>query len=318
MISRTVDQGESERYIKQLFALAKKSAPSVIFFDELDSIGCARGSAGDDVQHRRLLAELLIQFNFVSAEHKLIVLAATNRIEDVDEALLRRFHARICVGPPAHASRIALLKSFMATVKHDLSIKQFDAIADATEGWSGADIEALCREAALAPVRTLLSASPSWRKVVKYNSAQAIAPINSETDSVEVMSRTKKLVPTKADVEVKQKRPATEVTPPRESNMMPTEDLDTATCKRPRLVAMQLDKDLVEEHQGAPNEEDDFGEGEHAMAFALEEMLREDDSSSFWEVPSVTYKDFLAAYATMLSVDVPPQELQDLVAVHNN
>lgn len=297
-----IAQGESERYVKQLFALAKKAAPAVIFFDELDSVGCARGSAGDDVQHRRLLAELLIQFNSISADDKVVVLGATNRIEDVDEALLRRFHARICVGPPNHAARVALLNAFMATVEHDLSAKQFEAIAQATEGWSGADVEVLCREAALGPVRALFASGAPAKDT------SGPEPCRRRATATEAAASASNV----AEI----KRSAAEVTPPRDS--CGGGRADSAVHKRLRVEAVHLGKELAQEQKVVEAVHGALlpgGEDAPALSATLLEELLNDEAVSQWRVPPVTYKDFLTAYAAILSVDVAPQELADLITV---
>ncbi|CAM9242807.1 unnamed protein product, partial [Laminaria digitata] len=93
-------QGESERVLHQLFDDAKQSKPSIIFLDELDALAPSR-DAQDDVQSRRLLAELLLQTSQLRPKDQVVVIAATNRMDDIDIALLRRFHSRIFVGPPS-------------------------------------------------------------------------------------------------------------------------------------------------------------------------------------------------------------------------
>jgi SpoVK/Ycf46/Vps4 family AAA+-type ATPase len=267
------------------------------------------------VQHRRLLAELLIQFNSISPDDKVVVLGATNRIEDVDEALLRRFHARICVGPPTHAARVALLKSFVATVEHDLSAKQFEAIAHATEGWSGADIEVLCREAALGPVRALFaSEAPATECADPAPCRRAdavVAHVAGDQRAGNVHLSEATITSNVAEV----KRPAAEVTPPRDSC---SGRGDTATRKRLRVDALQLSKELAQEQEAVETVNGSLSPGDDdaptLSATLLEELLN-DGVAGRWRVPPVTYKDFLTAYATILSVDVAPQELADLITI---
>jgi len=92
--------GESEKMMSRIFAYAKHLAEehqaAIIFLDEVDSLTTSRGSDGDSQPGmRRLLAELLLQFNGLNSRHRVVVIAATNRIEDLDPALLRRFERRI-------------------------------------------------------------------------------------------------------------------------------------------------------------------------------------------------------------------------------
>ncbi|CAM9715449.1 unnamed protein product [Phaeothamnion confervicola] len=103
----------------------------------------------------RLLAELLLQVGGLGPSDGVVVLGATNRIEDCDAALLRRFHARVYVGPPGRADRAALLRRFMEGVDCVLRDGDVAALAARTTGWSGSDVESLCREAAMGPVRAL-------------------------------------------------------------------------------------------------------------------------------------------------------------------
>jgi ATP-dependent 26S proteasome regulatory subunit len=115
--------GESEKMMSRIFAYAKHLAEehqaAIIFLDEVDSLTTSRGSDGDSQPGmRRLLAELLLQFNSLNSKHRVVVIAATNRIEDLDPALLRRFERRIevnhktrgCWTIKAHSSIQSLLK----------------------------------------------------------------------------------------------------------------------------------------------------------------------------------------------------------------
>ncbi|KAG5178827.1 P-loop containing nucleoside triphosphate hydrolase protein [Tribonema minus] len=105
-------------------------------------------------QQGRLLAELLLQVGGLSSRDGVAVIAATNRAEDVDVALLRRFHARIQVAGPGPADLRRMCATFLAGVDHSVTDADF-ANASNQARWSGSDVRALCREAALAPVREL-------------------------------------------------------------------------------------------------------------------------------------------------------------------
>jgi len=177
--------GESERSLKKIFdSLTTATVPTVLFFDEFDSLACARGSGDDGQQGRRLLAELLLQMTALKQVRRrggqMVVVAATNRIEDIDEAAVRRFETRVYVGTPSSVQeRVSLVQGFLAPghVPHALQAADLREIAAWTCGWSGSDIECMCRDASMAPVRrafplgakmTANAASGSWSDQEKY------------------------------------------------------------------------------------------------------------------------------------------------------
>ena len=144
--------GESERAIRQIFKRAKQMAPCIIFFDELDSIAPIRGS-GDGSAWERVVAQLLTSMDGVESMKNVTVMAATNRPDMIDPALLRpgRFDRMILVGKPDEGSRRRILD--IHTRDMPLSGVDLDALAAATDGFVGADLAALCREAALCAYR---------------------------------------------------------------------------------------------------------------------------------------------------------------------
>lgn len=155
-------RGDSEKLVRVLFELARYHAPSTIFLDEIDSILTSRD--GDGAEHeasRRMKTELLIQMDGMNNHHgkgvneQVFVMAASNIPWDLDIALLRRLEKRVLVSLPTLEARIQMLKNHLSdriTPTVDLS-----TIAMATEGYSGADLELLCREAAMMPVRRLIT-----------------------------------------------------------------------------------------------------------------------------------------------------------------
>jgi transitional endoplasmic reticulum ATPase len=147
--------GDSERTLARMFEYAKRMAPTVLFFDEIDALGMSRSADNTDQGIRRLMAELLVQFNLLKASHRVTILAATNRIEDIDCALLRRFERRIEIGllPDAERAKLIELKMNGTVTQVDID---FLKIARQTDGYSGADLELLCREAAMHGVRELM------------------------------------------------------------------------------------------------------------------------------------------------------------------
>lgn len=144
--------GESERAIRQIFKRAKQMAPCIIFFDEIDSIAPVRG-AGDSSSWERVVAQLLTSMDGVESMKNVTVMAATNRPDMIDPALLRpgRFDSLILVGKPDEASRLEILK--VQTRGMPLEGVDLGSIASVTDGYVGADLAALCREAALCAYR---------------------------------------------------------------------------------------------------------------------------------------------------------------------
>lgn len=140
--------GESERAIRQIFKRAKQMAPCIIFFDEIDSIAPIRGS-GDGSAWERVVAQLLTSMDGVESMKNVTVMAATNRPDMIDPALLRpgRFDRMVLVGKPDQTSRRKILE--VQTRSMPLDGVDLDRIAERTDGFVGADLAALCREAAL-------------------------------------------------------------------------------------------------------------------------------------------------------------------------
>ncbi|KAL0228570.1 hypothetical protein RCL1_004713 [Eukaryota sp. TZLM3-RCL] len=143
--------GESERFIRTLFRLAEKHAPTLIFFDEIDSIGGSRNQSETGGNSRRLLTELLIQLSNLPAN--VTVIAATNCEDVIDDALRRRFERRIFIPLPDLEARIELLQFYCKDTK--IEEINWSEIGQKTRGYSGADLQLLCREAAMIGMREL-------------------------------------------------------------------------------------------------------------------------------------------------------------------
>ncbi len=152
--------GESEQRIREIFRKARQVAPCIIFFDEIDAIAPRRGVfAGESHATERIVSQLLTEMSGLEELKDVVVVAATNRPDMLDPALLRpgRFDKLIFVPPPDEKGRLEILKvhtRFMPLAK-DVSLEE---IAKRTEGYSGADLEALCREAALFALREDINA----------------------------------------------------------------------------------------------------------------------------------------------------------------
>ncbi|RLN57042.1 hypothetical protein BBJ29_001342 [Phytophthora kernoviae] len=151
-------RGDSEKLIRMLFELARHHAPSTIFLDEIDSIMGQRDSGGGGQEHeasRRMKTELLIQMDgLTKTDDVVFVLAASNLPWDLDAAMLRRLEKRVLVDFPSLEARIALFSTLLTP--YTPSDFAFDEAAKLTEGYSGADIKLVAKEACMAPVRRLM------------------------------------------------------------------------------------------------------------------------------------------------------------------
>jgi transitional endoplasmic reticulum ATPase len=147
--------GESEAGVRQLFARARGAAPSLIFLDEVDALAPVRGGAsGDDGVGDRVVAALLTELDGIEALNGVVVVAATNRPDMIDPALLRpgRLERLLFVPPPDQPARAAILTSASAHTPLDPGV-DLAALSARTDGFSGADCAALIRQAALAAMR---------------------------------------------------------------------------------------------------------------------------------------------------------------------
>uniref|UniRef100_A0A0K0EGV9 AAA domain-containing protein n=1 Tax=Strongyloides stercoralis TaxID=6248 RepID=A0A0K0EGV9_STRER len=150
-------RGDSEKLIRVLFDTAKSYSPSILFFDEIDSITLKRGKNAEHEATRRTICEFLVQFEEISKseETKVYVLAATNRPWDIDEAVLRRFEAKFYVPLPDEASRSIIVKNAMREI-HLSEEFSFENVAKKLEGYSASDIVNICKTAAMIPVSEFL------------------------------------------------------------------------------------------------------------------------------------------------------------------
>lgn len=148
--------GEGEKLVRALFAIAREIQPTIIFIDEIDSMLCERKSNEHEAS-RRLKTEFLVEFDGLRSEsdERILVMGATNRPQELDEAALRRFTKRIYVSLPNFETRYNLLKSLLASQQNPLSITELKRLAELTQGYSGSDITALAKDAALGPIREL-------------------------------------------------------------------------------------------------------------------------------------------------------------------
>ncbi|XP_050312839.1 fidgetin-like protein 1 [Anthonomus grandis grandis] len=152
--------GDGEKMVRALFAVARTHQPAVIFIDEVDSL-LAQRSDTEHESSRRIKTEFLVQLDGAStdSEERLLLIGATNRPQELDEAARRRFVKRLYIPLPDYEARLGLLRLLMASERHTLTDDEFKTIADLSAGYSGADIKNLCSEAALGPIRALPLAS---------------------------------------------------------------------------------------------------------------------------------------------------------------
>jgi len=145
--------GESERMVRELFKRAKQVAPCIIFFDEIDALAPRRGVAYGEHATESIVSQLLSEMSGLEELRGVVVIAATNRPDMVDPALLRpgRFDRQILVPAPNEKARLEILK--VHTKNMPLEKVDLKEIAKKTEGFSGADLEALVREAAMNSLR---------------------------------------------------------------------------------------------------------------------------------------------------------------------
>ncbi len=146
--------GESEKAVRETFRKAKQSAPCIIFFDEIDSIAPARGTGSDSRVSERVVSQMLSELDGLEELHNVIVIAATNRPDIIDPALLRpgRLDRLIHVPPPDKKARYEILKIHLAGRPLDSDV-DLETLANETESFTGADIAAMCNEATILAIR---------------------------------------------------------------------------------------------------------------------------------------------------------------------
>ncbi|ESW32115.1 hypothetical protein PHAVU_002G294200 [Phaseolus vulgaris] len=149
--------GEDEKNVRALFTLAAKVSPTIIFVDEVDSMLGQRTRVGEHEAMRKIKNEFMTHWDGLLTKQgeRILVLAATNRPFDLDEAIIRRFERRIMVPLPSVENREKILKTLLAKEKVDNEL-DFKELANMTEGYTGSDLKNLCTTAAYRPVRELI------------------------------------------------------------------------------------------------------------------------------------------------------------------
>jgi transitional endoplasmic reticulum ATPase len=147
--------GESEKAVRETFRKAKQAAPCIIFFDEIDAIVPTRGSGlGDAKVTERVISQILTELDGLEAMHDIVVIGATNRADMIDQAILRpgRFDRMIYISDPDFDARKEIFKIHTREKPLASNVK-LDKLAKDTEGFSGADIAAVCNEAVMLSIR---------------------------------------------------------------------------------------------------------------------------------------------------------------------
>jgi transitional endoplasmic reticulum ATPase len=160
--------GESERGIREVFRKAKQASPCIVFFDEIDAIAPIRGASSDSHVTERVISQFLTELDGMEELKGVIVLAATNRLDMVDPALLRpgRFDLRLELPTPDAKARLEIFNIHTRgkPLAADVDLK---ALADTTDGLVGADIEAICRRASMLAIREFLGKHRTFKSETK-------------------------------------------------------------------------------------------------------------------------------------------------------
>lgn len=181
--------GEGEKMVRALFYLSRKMQPSVIFVDEIDSL-LAQRSENENEGSRRIKTEFLVQFDGIGTnnEDRILLIGATNRPQEIDEAARRRLVKRIYVPLPEFEARIQMVRNLLCDYSNLLKESDFNTIASDTEGYSGSDMFNLCREASLEPLREI--------KDIKFIESDKTRPIDI-SDFKKAMKQIRKSVSNK-------------------------------------------------------------------------------------------------------------------------
>jgi transitional endoplasmic reticulum ATPase len=166
--------GESERGIREIFRRARQAAPCVIFFDEIDSIAPIRGAGGETAVTERVVSQLLTELDGMENMHGVVVLAATNRADMIDSALLRpgRFDKIIQIPLPDKESRRSILSINVKEIPAETDPKSpnfvdIEKISELTDGLSGADVAAISNTAVSLVIHEFLDAHPDVKEAEK-------------------------------------------------------------------------------------------------------------------------------------------------------
>ncbi|HDD70683.1 MAG TPA: AAA family ATPase, partial [Candidatus Woesearchaeota archaeon] len=175
--------GESEKAVREVFKKARQTAPTIIFFDEIDSLAPRRGLGGDSHVTERVVNQLLTEIDGLEELNDIVVIGATNRPDILDPSLLRpgRFDRIILTPIPDVEARKSILLVHTKGMPLASDVK-IDKLAEDTQGFVGADIEALCREAAVAALRENISSKEVKMKHFKAALERVFPSVTAEVE----------------------------------------------------------------------------------------------------------------------------------------
>jgi len=182
LISKYV--GESERALREVFRKARAAAPCIIFFDEFDSISPERGRSGDSGVTERMISQLLTEMDGIEEMRGVVVLAATNRLDIIDPALLRpgRFDHIIELPLPDMKDRKEIFQVHLRNMPlaEEISV---DHLVDSTDACSGADIDSVCRTAAFYAIKEFGDRDPDSFRIENSHFERALEELYTSPDS---------------------------------------------------------------------------------------------------------------------------------------
>ncbi|GKT36555.1 Spastin, partial [Aduncisulcus paluster] len=186
--------GESEKLMRAMFVVARALQPTIVFLDEVDSLIRVRG-ASDNESSRRLKTQFLIEMDGATSDagKRVLILAATNRPQELDDAAIRRFTKRVCIPMPSLETKIGLISTMLKSMKKDkiavkVSKKEIKAIASKCNGFSCSDISTLVKSACNEPLMSL--SAKELRSVKKED----LRPVVSD-DFMTIIKVTKPSIP---------------------------------------------------------------------------------------------------------------------------
>ncbi len=171
--------GGSEENLRAKFEEAEKNTPAIVFIDEIDAIAPKRGESNDQAE-RRVVTQLLTLMDGLKSRGQVVVMAATNRPDDLDEALRRpgRFDRELKINPPAEEGRREILQIHSRNMPLENRELLLDELSENTMGYTGADLEVLCKEAALRAVK------PFYKSLIRFSESdmddEEIKKVNAE------------------------------------------------------------------------------------------------------------------------------------------
>ncbi|XP_015925335.1 spastin [Parasteatoda tepidariorum] len=178
--------GEGEKLVRALFAVARELQPTIVFIDEVDSLLNER-KENEHEASRRLKTEFLVEFDGLRSDgdDRILVMGATNRPQELDDAALRRFSKRVYVALPNQGTRIKLLEKLLSKQDNSLSKSDIKQLAKLTDGYSGSDLTGLAKDASLGPIREL---NPEQVKCVDPKEMRKVS-MSDFTDSLKRIRR---------------------------------------------------------------------------------------------------------------------------------